>query len=684
MRKVVYSSITKLVAVLLLIACIVVGVLFTTAGIYEYFHSEEDIYAFEDDFSESWYVRSLLDTPQNLMYNVYHDVFYKYDEYGHRIIREDFSTDELRAELIKRMEEIFGEPGNFDKINYFVQWNNLVFTNCGAEKEEDLLQGEYHSYFKRDKIGNVEHFTSATTDLTRGYLLEEIELFDSQSEIVISCSIRDDVVQHYKAMWEAQESIVLNTFIKLVVCVGAALLLLIYLLCVCGKNKDGEYKNNWLDNIWIEVHLALIAGAAIGAIVLCIFVIEDYVYGNFPHNLICWVMGSVSAVGSLIIITSLLSIIRNIKTRRLIETSIVLRVIRWCFRLVGKIVRWSWRTSKSFWTTIYRLLSKKTGVILISMLFGYTAFIGILGILTPESPMPVIIGVMLFGFSAFFVARRSGDLDEIKKGVSEVRNGNVAYKIPELRCEDMKALAANINDIAMGLDASVAAQVKAERLKTELITNVSHDIKTPITSIINYTALLSKVEGLPEEAKDYVAVIAKKSDRLKNLTQDLFDISKVQSGNDEVVLEKLDVALLVGQALGEHDNEIQSSNLQFCVNTSKELFISADGRKMSRVLSNLISNILKYTMKNTRVFITASEKDGMIVMEFKNISAYPLDFDVEEITQRFVRGDESRTAEGNGLGLAIAKSYTEICNGTFEIVVDGDMFKAIIKFRKYA
>ena len=683
MRKVVYSSITKLVAVLLLIACIVVGVLFTTAGIYEYFHSEEDIYAFEDDFSESWYVRSLLDTPQNLMYNVYHDVFYEYDEYGHRIIREDFSTDELRAELIKRMEEIFGEPGNFDKINYFVQWNDLVFTNCGAEKEEDLLQGEYHSYFKRDKIGNVEHFTSATTDLTRGYLLEEIELFDSQSEIVISCSIRDDVVQHYKAMWEAQESIVLKTFIKLVVCVGAALLLLIYLLCVCGKNKDGEYKNNWLDNIWIEVHLALIAGAAIGAIVLCIFVIEDYVYGNFPHNLICWVMGSVSAVGSLIIITSLLSIIRNIKTRRLIETSIVLRVIRWCFRLVGKIVRWSWRTSKSFWTTIYRLLSKKTGVILISMLFGYTAFIGILGILTPESPMPVIIGVMLFGFSAFFVARRSGDLDEIKKGVSEVRNGNVAYKIPELRCEDMKALAANINDIAMGLDASVAAQVKAERLKTELITNVSHDIKTPITSIINYTALLSKVEGLPEEAKDYVAVIAKKSDRLKNLTQDLFDISKVQSGNDEVVLEKLDVALLIGQALGEHDNEIQSSNLQFCVNTSKELFISADGRKMSRVLSNLISNILKYTMKNTRVFITASEKDGMIVMEFKNISAYPLDFDVEEITQRFVRGDESRTAEGNGLGLAIAKSYTEICNGTFVIVVDGDMFKAILKFRKY-
>ena len=192
------------------------------------------------------------------------------------------------------------------------------------------------------------------------------------------------------------------------------------------------------------------------------------------------------------------------------------------------------------------------------------------------------------------------------------------------------------------------------------------------------------MEGLPEEARDYVAVIAKKSDRLKKLTQDLFDISKVQSGNDDVVLEKLNVSLLINQGLGEHDNEIQNSGLPFCVDTPKELFISADGRKMSRVVSNLIQNILKYTMTGTRVFITASEKDGMIVMEFKNISAYPLDFDAEEITHRFVRGDKSRTAEGSGLGLAIAKSYTEICNGTFEIVVDGDMFKAILKFRKYS
>lgn len=183
--------------------------------------------------------------------------------------------------------------------------------------------------------------------------------------------------------------------------------------------------------------------------------------------------------------------------------------------------------------------------------------------------------------------------------------------------------------------------------------------------------------------KDYARIIAKKSDRLKILTQDLFDISKVQSGNESVVSEKLDVSLLINQLLGEHDNEIKQSGLTFCVNTCKELYIFADGRKMSRVISNLVNNILKYTMKNTRVFITLYEEKGDVVMEFKNIASYPMDFSAEEITGRFVRGDESRTQEGNGLGLAIAKSYTEICNGIFNIVLDGDMFKAILKFKKY-
>ena len=683
MRKIVYSNVTKCIAVVLFISSIVCGVLAATDGILEYDSQEEEIYNFESSFSESWYILNLLNDPENVVYYAYRSVFHPYDDSGNRVSK-DINEEETRLEMVQNLEERFSEYYYSEVINYYIQWNDFVLTNCGAKSAEELMQGEYYSYLKRSAGGYVERELPGKQSLPWSALLEEIEIYDNSSTLIISCSVNEDAVSEYKAIWELQEGIVIKTFTYTIICAVVALFMLIYLICVCGKHSDGEYKNMWLDNVWLEGHLAAIAAFGVGGVAVCFLVIEQYAYGDFPRNLVYPILGAVSGLVSLVLISSLLSIIRNIKTRRLIETSIILRLVRWCFRTLKKIVRWVWRKNKAFWKAIFRLLSKKTGVILVGMLFGYTAFIGILGILTPESPLPVIIGVLLFGFAAFVVARRSADLDEVKKGVSEVRNGNVAYKIPELRCEDMKALAANINDIAMGLDESVSAKVKAERMKTELITNVSHDIKTPITSIINYTELLSKVDGLPEEAKDYVAVIAKKSDRLKNLTQDLFDISKVQSGNDEVVLEKLDVALLIGQALAEHDNEIQSSGLQFCVDTPKELFISADGRKMSRVMSNLIGNILKYTMQNTRVFISAADKAGVIEIVLKNISAYPLNFSAEEITGRFVRGDESRTAEGNGLGLAIVKSYTEICNGTFDVVLDGDMFKAILKFRKYA
>ena len=195
--------------------------------------------------------------------------------------------------------------------------------------------------------------------------------------------------------------------------------------------------------------------------------------------------------------------------------------------------------------------------------------------------------------------------------------------------------------------------------------------------------MLSEIDNLPETAQDYVKIIAKKSERLKNLTQDLFDISKAQSGNEEIVCERLDVALLINQSLGEHNNEITASGLEFCVTLAENLCIFADGRKMSRVMSNLIGNALKYAMKNTRVFVAACERDGEAVIEIKNTSAYPMNFDASEIISRFVRGDEARSTEGNGLGLAIASSYVELCGGEFEIIIDGDLFKAVIKFPEY-
>ena len=683
MKKIIYSNYTKFIAVVLFITSIVLGALTVTNGIAEYGNEKEVIYRFENDFSEARHFSHLLDAPESAIFNAYHN-FYLVDGETETVDKERpliVNGETIEQNIKKKLDDLYCA----DKINYYVKWNDTVFTNCGASSEQELMTAEFYRLATRDEKGNNEIVSSQNRYYSYP-LLDELSLYDKTTSIVVCTSIKEEYANECKVIWDRQSTIINETFTSTIIYVIFALILFIYLLCVCGKNKDGEHKSMWLDNIWTEVHLVAMGGIGFGAVVLCVILLDEFYTGHFPLNMMNLVVGISAAITSAVVITSLLSIIRNIKCKRFVESSIIVRVIRWCFKIFVKVLVWLRNGFVGYRNLLFKTLSKKTGVILISMLFAYTALIGLFGIFTLEAGnlFWIFVGIALFGFASFFIAHRSKDIDEIKKGVSEVRNGNVAYKIPELKSEDMKALATNINDIAKGLDESVSAKVKAERMKTELITNVSHDLKTPLTSIISYTELLANVEGLPEEAKDYAQIIANKSDRLKTLTQDLFDISKVQSGNESVVLEKLDVSLLINQSLGEHDNEIKKSELPFCVNAPKELYISADGRKMSRVISNLISNILKYTMKNTRVFISAYEENGEVIMEFKNIASYPMDFNAEEIVGRFVRGDESRTQEGNGLGLAIAKSYTEICNGKFEIVLDGDMFKAILKFRKYS
>ncbi len=688
MKRIINSAVLKFVAVLIFIASITLGTLTAAKGIEDY-NKDDYLYSFENDFSESWIVSDLLNEPVQVMRSVYNSVYpeTEYDAYGNPVVNYDIDNRKIKSVI----GQYFSDFSGSENINYFVQWNDMVITNCGAKTAEELIRGEHYLYFKRNDTGNVEYNTSLPDRRVRN--IYGFDYYNDKNTIVISCNIKEEVANKYKSIWEKQERIVIDTIVRVAVCAAVALLMLIYLLCVCGKDKNGEYKNMWLDNVWVELHLAAMGGAGFGAVVLCWYLLEEYLYGSFPVNLIYPMTGLAVAFAAAVIISSLLSVIRNIKTRRLMRTSIVFRILKlvlglslkllkWLLQLIKRFTKWAWKTAKSYWSMLFRLFSKKSGFILIGALLIYTVFITLIGAGLAFDPEWVILSVLLFGGACFVIACRSKDFDSIRKGVAEVRGGNVAYKITDIKGSDMKTLAADINDIAMGLEEAVSARVNAERLKSELITNVSHDLKTPITSIISYTELLSQVEGLPEEARDYVAIVAKKSDRLKKLTQDLFDISKVQSGNDNAVMEKLDVALLINQALGEHDNEIQLSGLPFCVDAPKDLYIYADGRKMSRVMSNLINNILKYTMKNTRVFISAYEKDGNVEIEFKNISAYPLNFNAEEITQRFVRGDESRTAEGNGLGLAIAKSYTELCGGRFDVAADGDMFKAILKFKK--
>ena len=687
MKRFLYSNYTKFIVSVIFVGCIVLGALTATTGINNIMTNEKDmIYQFENDFTDSRQLIYYLYEPENVIFHAYHN-FYTVDDETESVTRAEPLTvngQTLEQNIEQRLEDMWCK----DKIHYYIKWNDRVFTNCGASSPEEINRNDFYSYVMRPGNGDIhlERETSFSDNrYLSNYMLNEVAAYNDEDAIEIAVTINEGFLNKYDEDWHRQEGLINDLIYRLVILAVIALLMLIYLICVCGKNKDGELKTMWVDNIWLEVHLA-ITGFLVFFGLYFIVVCMDAVYsGQLPQRLSNIVAFFASSIASSVALTSLLSIVRNIKRKNFIGSSVIFRVVRWCWKTFVKVLVWIRNAFVEYRKIITKTLHKKTGALLIGTLFGYTALIGLFGIFTcgAGNPFWIFVGIALFGFASFLVAHRSKDLDEIKKGVSEIRNYNSSYKIPELKCEDLKELAANINDIGNSIDESVAAKMKAERMKTELITNVSHDLKTPLTSIISYTELLSKVDGLPEEAQDYVQVIAKKSDRLKTLTQDLFDISKAQSGNEEIIFEKLDAELLINQAVAEFDNEIETSEIKFCVDASKELFFPADSRKMSRVMNNLISNILKYSMKNTRAFISAKEKDGQIVFEFKNTSAYPLDFDAEEIMGRFVRGDESRTTEGNGLGLAIAKSYTELCNGTLDIVLDGDLFKAILKFKKY-
>lgn len=678
MKKVLYSGYTKAIALVLCVASLVSVSLTAARGIIGYFREGEDVYALEDDFSETRFFRPILSAPEDAVWNSY--IFALGGE-----LPQDWDRI-LTPEMEKAVGDAIGERLSQlyckDKINYYVAWNDRVFTNCDAESPEDLENSRFSLCTRRDGQGEITRFYNQT--VSQDYNpIAALSPYDSMSDMVVCTSVKEDYVTRCQGIWERQAALIQDTVFYGAINAAIGLVLLVYLIWVWGRKADGSAVSMGLDRVWAEVRLAALGASGVGGVAFCWALVRWNLEGHFPDNLTWLLVGLTAAMAGFIILGCLLSLVSSGKNRRLLESSILFRLVRWFWRRLRKAAGWLVRKCRGFKAAMLGTLSHRLGIIVLAGLFCYTAAVGLCGVLGFRYGFFILLGVLLFAAAALGAAWRIRELEEVKKGVREVGSGNVSYQIPELKSGDLQQLAHGINHIAQGLEASVAAKVKAERLKTELITNVSHDLKTPLTSIINYTQLLSQVEGLPEEAGDYAQIIAQKSQRLKTLTQDLFDISKAQSGNETVTLEKIDTALLIQQALAEQDREIQTSGLTFCVNTPKELYIRADGRKMSRVLGNLLQNILKYAMKNTRVFLSAYREGQDAVLEFKNIASYPMDFRGEEIVGRFVRGDESRTAEGNGLGLAIAKSYTELCGGQLEIVVDGDLFKARLRFPAY-
>ena len=281
-----------------------------------------------------------------------------------------------------------------------------------------------------------------------------------------------------------------------------------------------------------------------------------------------------------------------------------------------------------------------------------------------------------------FICLIALQLKKLQKAGRELAGGNVGYQVDTSGLlADLKAHGENLNCISEGVNKAVKERMKSEHFKTELITNVSHDIKTPLTSIINYSDLLCKEETDNEKIQEFADVLYRQSTRLKKLIEDLVEASKASTGSIEVNLEQCEVGVLLEQAQGEFEKRLYERNLDVIVKMPQEpVRIMADGKHLWRVFDNLFSNICKYGQEGTRVYLTVEEADKKAVITFKNISEYPLDISADELMERFVRGDKSRHTEGNGLGLNIARSLTELQNGTLDLMIDGDLFKVILTF----
>ncbi len=273
-------------------------------------------------------------------------------------------------------------------------------------------------------------------------------------------------------------------------------------------------------------------------------------------------------------------------------------------------------------------------------------------------------------------------LKRLQDGSKRLADGELQYKInTDKMFWECRKHAENLNKIGDGMSKAVDERMKSERLKTELITNVSHDIKTPLTSIINYVDLLEKEHLENEKAVEYLEVLKRQSAKLKKLTEDLVEASKASTGNLEIENEQIEAGVFLTQTVGEFEERLSAADLELIISKPDEsVYITADGRHLWRVVDNLMNNICKYAQPHSRIYVNLEAADGDVLITFRNMSKYPLNVNGDELLERFVRGDKSRNTEGHGLGLSIAKSLMDLMNGKMEIYVDGDLFKVVLKF----
>lgn len=571
-----------------------------------------------------------------------------------------------------------------------------VYTNVASwENGYTMAVAQKLSYpfaFGIDRTDGADKFrsladrkNSPAVEVARSYL-QSSQAADNYQKVFVALD-PDLEASDYFSQYSEIYSQWLSKMKLLLVMIGAGaigtLVCLVLLTLQAGRNgKNKEIHLYFFDRWYTEIAAAaaiLIVMGAIGIVTVCMELSYsgvhsfrdfngNYIYsGSYGNEADTWrslVTASGILGGFLIMLIPYCSLVRRIKAHNVWKQSFVHQA----GHRVVSVVR-----------TFYEDRKKSERTVLMFCVFCGVQIVLCCGF----GNFGVFLTMVMDAAVLFLLLREASGRKQIEQGLKEIAAGDLDYKIDptSLHGDENLQLAGIVNSLGEGMKAAVQEQMKSERLKADLITNVSHDIKTPLTSIINYVDLLKRENIENEKAKDYIRVLDEKSQRLKQLTEDLVEASKISSGNIKLEFMNLNLNELIQQVNGEFAERFEGRNLDLiCILQPEPLLVRADSRRIWRVLENLYVNVCKYAMPGTRVYVDAIKKDGKIQFSIKNISENPLNFQADELMERFIRGDVSRSTEGSGLGLSIAKNLTVLQHGTFNIYLDGDLFKVTITF----
>ena len=453
------------------------------------------------------------------------------------------------------------------------------------------------------------------------------------------------------------------------------LISMIWLTVAAGrKPEDEEIHLNSFDRWYTEIAAGIVIGVWLVGVMGMVTVISNSLIGTFNNMQILIILLVICGIYTMAwFLTGYLSLVRRIKAGTFWKNSLLRRILKWIGKCNRKII--------DFIGSFSRNTSEK-----IKVLFGIGGFVFLQFLLMlfmiNASGIFALVLIVADVAAIVYAVRKVDGLDLVMDGLKKISDGELQYKIKtEQLTGKYKAMAEYINNIGDGLDAAVENSLKKERMQTVLITNVSHDLKTPLTSISNYVELLKRENLTDPKVQEYLRILDEKSQRLKVLTEDVVEASKARTGNIKFEMNDIDFVEMVQQVIGEFEEKFQEKNLTMMVHfTDEPSMIYADGQKMWRVLENVFGNVVKYAMEGTRVYAEIRNSNKKVVFSLKNISAQPLNFSADELTERFIRGDVARNTEGSGLGLSIAKSLTELQGGEFKLYLDGDLFKVMITF----